>query len=105
MHMSNRLANSIATLAARISSFLGPRTMRLIARFNKRATNPIQQLWAPHLRYMAVIEHKGRKSGTDYQTPVMAFVEADKLSVALNCGTESDWVRNVQAAGSARVVH
>jgi deazaflavin-dependent oxidoreductase (nitroreductase family) len=103
--MSSRLAKSISALAARIASFLGPRTMRAIARFNKRVTNPIQQLWAPHLPYMAVIEHIGRKSGKSYQTPVMAFVEGGELAVVLNYGTESDWVRNVQVAGSAGVVH
>jgi deazaflavin-dependent oxidoreductase (nitroreductase family) len=103
--MSNRAANSIASLAARIASLLGPRTMRVVARFNKRATNPILQLWAPRLGHMAVIEHKGRQTGNDFQTPVMAFVEDGKLSVVLNYGTELDWVRNVEAAGSARVVH
>ncbi|WP_236054811.1 nitroreductase family deazaflavin-dependent oxidoreductase [Mycobacterium sp. SM1] len=79
--------------------------MRAIARVNKRVTNPILQRWAPRLPYMAVIEHNGRKSGKSYQTPVMAFVEDGKLSVVLDYGTESDWVRNVQAAGSAGVLH
>ena len=79
--------------------------MRAIARFNKWVTNPIQRMWAPRLTYMAVIEHTGRKSGNTYRTPVMAFVDGGALSVVLNYGTASDWVRNVQAAGSAGVVH
>jgi deazaflavin-dependent oxidoreductase (nitroreductase family) len=54
---------------------------------------------------MAVIEHRGRKSGNSYQTPVMAFVEDGSVSVVLNYGAKSDWVRNVEAAGSATVVH
>jgi deazaflavin-dependent oxidoreductase (nitroreductase family) len=103
--MPNRLANSIATRASQISAFLGPRMMRSIARFNKHATNLVVGPLAPRLPYMAVIEHKGRKSGKRYQTPVMAFVEDGTLSVVLNYGTESDWVRNVQAAGSAGVMH
>lgn len=77
----------------------------MIARFNKYVTNPIQRRWAPYLPYYALIEHTGRKSGKAYRTPVMVFVEADALTVLLNYGTKSDWVRNIQAAGSATVVH
>lgn len=100
-----RLMIVVAVLAARMASLLGPGAMRAIARFNKHLTNPIQRLWAPHLPYYAVIEHTGRKSGRSYQTPVMAFFESGKIAVMLNYGTESDWVRNVQAAGEATVIH
>ncbi|MFI0350963.1 nitroreductase family deazaflavin-dependent oxidoreductase [Actinomadura sp. 9N407] len=99
-----RLAAVVALLAARTASLLGPGGMRALARFNKYVTNPIQRLWAPHLPYYAVIEHTGRKSGRTYQTPVMAFVQDGELVVMLNYGTESDWVRNLQAAGTATVV-
>lgn len=103
--MPNRLATSIAALAARITSILGPGGMRVVALFNKYVNNPIQRMWAPRLPYMAVIEHVGRTSRKRYRTPVMAFVEAATISVVLNYGTGSDWLRNVQAAGSAEVVH
>ncbi|MEO3786041.1 nitroreductase family deazaflavin-dependent oxidoreductase [Actinocorallia sp. B10E7] len=103
--MLKRFAIAVAAVAVRMASFLGPGAMRAVARFNKRVTNPIQRLWAPHLPYYAVIEHVGRKSGKSYRTPVMAFVEDGKLAVMLNYGTESDWVRNIQAAGSGAVVH
>ncbi|GAB2531133.1 hypothetical protein GCM10027167_39760 [Nocardia heshunensis] len=43
---------------------LGPRTMRRLARFNKRVTNPIQLLWATRFSHYSVLEHVGRKSGT-----------------------------------------
>jgi hypothetical protein len=66
--MPNRIADRIAEGAERISSLLGPRVMRYIARFNKRVTNPIQRLWAPHLQHMAVIEHHDRRSGKKYLT-------------------------------------
>lgn len=62
-HMPNTIANSIAVAAEWIATILGARAMRLIARFNKYVTNPLQRLWAPRLPYMAVIEHTGRKSG------------------------------------------
>ncbi|MGV0811930.1 nitroreductase family deazaflavin-dependent oxidoreductase [Mycolicibacterium boenickei] len=103
--MPSSIANSIAVVAERIASTLGPRAMRVIARFNKYVTNPLQRLWAPRLPYMAVVEHTGRKSGKPYRTPVMAFVDDKSVSVVLNYGTQSDWVRNVRAAGSAGVTH
>ncbi|HJT95569.1 MAG TPA: nitroreductase family deazaflavin-dependent oxidoreductase [Mycobacterium sp.] len=103
--MSHRFADGIAAVMARVASLLGPRAMRIIAKVNKRVTNPVQRLWAHRLPYMAVIEHVGRKSGNSYRTPVMAFVEGSELSVVLNYGAKSDWVSNVQAAGSAGVVH
>jgi deazaflavin-dependent oxidoreductase (nitroreductase family) len=53
---------------------------------------------------MAVIEHVGRKSGTSYRTPVMAFVDNNTITVVLNYGARSDWVRNVQA-NTATVIH
>ncbi|MFC5750459.1 nitroreductase family deazaflavin-dependent oxidoreductase [Actinomadura rugatobispora] len=103
--MAERFPVAVAAVAVRISSVLGLGRMRAVARFNRRVTNPIQRLWAPHLPYFALIEHTGRKSGRSYRTPVMAFVEGGTISVMLNYGAESDWVRNVQAAGSAGVRH
>jgi deazaflavin-dependent oxidoreductase (nitroreductase family) len=103
--MANRCADSLAKTAARIASVLGPRMMRLIARFNRHVTNRTQQLWATRLRHAAVIEHRGRNSGKTYQTPAMAFVEDGSLAVVLNYGEQSDWVRNVVAAGTAVVLH
>ncbi|OLP01066.1 nitroreductase family deazaflavin-dependent oxidoreductase [Mycolicibacterium porcinum] len=79
--------------------------MRIIAQVNKYVTNPLQRLWAPWLPYMAVIEHTGRKSGRPYRTPVMAFIDSRSVRVVLNYGVQSDWVRNVRAAGAADVVH
>lgn len=103
--MTSRLADTIATVAERISSLLGSRAMRTLARFNKHVTNPIQRMWAPYLPYMAVIEHVGRRSGAGYRTPVMALIDDGTITVVLNYGEQSDWVRNVQAAGTPGVIH
>jgi deazaflavin-dependent oxidoreductase (nitroreductase family) len=103
--MSDGVANRIAAAGAWISSLLGLRVMRLLARFQKRVSNPLMRLLAPRLQHMAVVEHRGRRSGKTYRTPVMAFIDADDFVVVLNYGTESDWVRNTQAADSAGVLH
>ncbi|MDT5080257.1 MAG: hypothetical protein QOJ80_4894 [Mycobacterium sp.] len=76
-----------------------------MARFHKWVSNPVLRLWATRMPKMAVIEHRGRRSGKRYRTPVMAFVADGEFVVVLNYGTQSDWVRNVEAAGSAGVLH
>ena len=103
--MHGGIANWIAAVMERISSLLGRRAMRAVARLNKWVTNPVLRLLAPHLPNMTVVEHRGRRSGKVYQTPVMAFIGDGELVVVLNYGTGSDWIRNVQAAGSAGIVH
>src|SRR6185295_10215774 len=47
----------------------------------------------------AIIEHKGRRSGRSYRTPVNAFRRGERLSIALTYGAEGDWVKNVLATG------
>ncbi|MFC5185184.1 nitroreductase family deazaflavin-dependent oxidoreductase [Actinomadura harenae] len=76
---------------------------RSLARFNRIVTNPLQGLWAPYLPPYAVIVHRGRKSGREYRTPVVAFRHGDQLVVGLPYGADSDWVRNVLAEGRAGV--
>ncbi|RFU40001.1 nitroreductase family deazaflavin-dependent oxidoreductase [Actinomadura logoneensis] len=76
---------------------------RSLARFNRIVTNPLQGLWAPYLPPYAVIVHRGRTSGREYRTPVLAFRHGGELVVGLPYGAGSDWVRNVLAAGEAGV--
>ncbi|MFT3714698.1 MAG: nitroreductase family deazaflavin-dependent oxidoreductase [Gordonia sp. (in: high G+C Gram-positive bacteria)] len=75
------------------------RVPRAVARANKYVTNPIQSAWAPRLKPWAVVQHVGRNSGTAYSTPVLAWIDDDRLSIPLVYGADSDWVRNVLAAG------
>lgn len=66
--------------------------------FNRRVTNRIQRLWAPYLPPYAVIVHRGRVSGREYRTPVLALRSGRLLIVALPYGDRTDWVRNLLAA-------
>ena len=77
---------------------------RRVARFNKAVNNRIQGLYAWILPPWAVIQHRGRRSGRAYRTPVLAFRRDRTLIVALLYGEESDWLRNLRAAGSGHVV-
>lgn len=87
-------------MANRDSGGLLPRGL---ARFNKRVTNRIQGTFAPYLPPWAVIVHRGRRSGQEYRTPVLAWVAEGRFYVVLFYGSDSDWVRNVLAAGHSQV--
>ena len=50
-----------------------------------------------------ILSHAGRKSGRAYRTPVNAFLTDDGYIIALTYGPESDWVKNVLAAGSCEL--
>jgi deazaflavin-dependent oxidoreductase (nitroreductase family) len=72
---------------------------RSIARFNKRFTNRLTLRVAGYLPGFAIVSHVGRKSGRVYHTPVNAFRTEDGYIIALTYGAQSDWVKNVLAAG------
>lgn len=75
-----------------------------LARFNRYVTNPIQRLWADRLAPWAVIAHRGRVTGRHHRTPVLAFPTGAGFAVILFYGPDTDWVRNLEAAGGGVVV-
>jgi deazaflavin-dependent oxidoreductase (nitroreductase family) len=81
-----------------------PALARTISRFNKRVTNHLTRPLAPHLPTFGVVHHTGRSSGRPYETPVNVFRRGDGFVVAPTYGTQSDWVRNVLAAGGCELV-
>jgi len=76
---------------------------RSLARFNKHATNHVSRLVAGHLPGFAIVDHRGRRSGTEYRTPVNAFRRTGTFELALTYGRDADWIANVQAASGARL--
>ncbi len=75
-----------------------------LARFNRRATNQLTRRFAGSLPGFAIVLHTGRRSGRTYATPINAFRDGDGYIIALTYGADSDWVRNVQAAGGCEIV-
>jgi deazaflavin-dependent oxidoreductase (nitroreductase family) len=72
-----------------------------LARFNRRLFNPVVRTFAGRRGSpVALVEHRGRRSGRRYRTPVLAFRADDGYLVVLFYGAGSDWARNVLAAGS-----
>jgi deazaflavin-dependent oxidoreductase (nitroreductase family) len=76
---------------------------RGFARFNRKIANPVVRLAAGRLPPFAIVRHRGRVSGREYRTPVVAFRTRDGLLIGVLYGTGSDWVKNVLAADRADV--
>jgi deazaflavin-dependent oxidoreductase (nitroreductase family) len=74
--------------------------------FSKRFMNPMQMRSAGTPgAYASIVRHRGRVSGTAYETPVGVVADGDAFLVALPYGSRAQWLRNVLAAGSATLVH
>ncbi len=56
-----------------------------------------------HVHMAAQIKHIGRRSGKTYVTPVSARLVGDAAVVPLTFGNQSDWARNVEAAGGCAI--
>ena len=56
-----------------------------------------------HVKMAAQIRHVGRKSGRPYVTPVRARLTGDTFIIPLTFGNQSDWSRNVRAAGGCEI--
>jgi deazaflavin-dependent oxidoreductase (nitroreductase family) len=76
---------------------------RWVAAFNRVFLNRITSRFAGRLPGFGILTHVGRKSGRVYRTPINAFQTPDGFLIALTYGRDSEWVRNVLAAGRCRV--
>lgn len=73
---------------------------RWLARINKRVFNPIEI----RRGVRPVLIHVGRSSGKTYRTPLDAHPLPDGYLLIPMYGPRTDWLRNVLAAGSARLL-
>jgi deazaflavin-dependent oxidoreductase (nitroreductase family) len=74
-----------------------------LARFNLKVTNRVLGPLAQRLPGFGIVIHRGRRSGREYRTPVNVFRRGDGYVIALTYGADSQWVRNVLAAGEVDV--
>jgi|SRR4051812_30372860 len=68
--------------------------------FNKLVLPLAGTRWLP---LYGVLEHRGRRSGKVFRTPVVVRPAADGFIVPMPWGDTTDWYRNVRAAGGCRV--
>jgi deazaflavin-dependent oxidoreductase (nitroreductase family) len=80
--------------------------VRIVMRPMTKLLNPVIKKFAGrrHFRMAAQVHHTGRRSGRSYMTPAGAHIHGDVILIPLTFGNQSDWVRNVRAAGGCRVV-
>ena len=76
---------------------------KYIAVINKHVTNRFILLFAGWLPPFAIVNHRGRKSGRRYRTPILAFSTDTGFVFALTYGRNVDWVRNLMASDSGRL--
>ena len=76
---------------------------RWVAAFNVAVTNRITIRFAARLPGFGILTHVGRKSGKLYRTPVNVFRVPEGFLIALTYGQESEWVKNVLAAGGCQL--
>jgi deazaflavin-dependent oxidoreductase (nitroreductase family) len=64
-------------------------------------------MWAGWAPSFGILEHVGRRSGKPYRTPLNVFdAEVDGkpgVAILLSYGPDRDWLKNLNAAGSARM--
>jgi deazaflavin-dependent oxidoreductase (nitroreductase family) len=76
---------------------------RWLAKINIAVTNRITSLFAGWLPGFGILTHVGRRSGKVYRTPVNVFRAPNGFIVALTYSSQSEWVKNVLAAGSCEL--
>ena len=76
---------------------------RWLARINIAVTNRITGLFAGWLPGFDILTHVGRKSGKVYRTPINVFRASNDFIIALTYSSQSEWVKNVLAAGGCEL--
>lgn len=73
-----------------------------LERFQIKYVNPLLRPLSKRMPGFAVITHRGRTSGKEYETIVTAYRKGDVLAIGLMHG-KTNWVKNVLAAGEADI--
>ncbi|MFD7874878.1 nitroreductase family deazaflavin-dependent oxidoreductase [Streptomyces sp. NPDC059766] len=79
--------------------------MPFLSRFSSlpKYLNPVLRplgRWVPPL---AVLHHRGRRSGTPFDTPVQAFRTKSGFIVGLAYNANANWAQNILAAGGGEI--
>jgi deazaflavin-dependent oxidoreductase (nitroreductase family) len=98
----------MAGLAAMLAAFVA--WWRGHQRFGADTVNRVVNPWlvehgvaASSRGEIGLLEHTGRKSGTVRLTPIHPVRTAEGFRIVVPLGSESQWTRNVLAAGHCRV--
>ena len=65
--------------------------------------NPVMRLFAGSLPGLALLTHRGRRTGRVYRTPLLVLTRGDHYLIGLWYGTNVHWVKNVLACGECEM--
>ncbi len=71
--------------------------------FTKRVVSPVARLFAGWMPGFGLLTYAGRTTGRIYHLPINVFQRGDRYIFALTYGSDSQWVRNVMAAGGCEI--
>jgi deazaflavin-dependent oxidoreductase (nitroreductase family) len=71
--------------------------------FATRVINPLTRRFAGRLPSFGILTYVGRTSGRTYHTPINVFRRGDQYVFFLTYGSDSQWVKNVVAAGGCSI--
>ena len=77
-----------------------PTRMSRLRPVTNRVFNPLARRFAGRLPWFGILTYVGRTTGRTYHTPINVFRRGDTYVFALTYGRDTQWVRNVVAAGS-----
>jgi deazaflavin-dependent oxidoreductase (nitroreductase family) len=65
--------------------------------------NPVARLFAGWMPGFGILTYRGRTTGRIYDLPINLFQRGEHYIFVLTYGSESQWVKNVLAAGGCQV--
>ena len=71
--------------------------------FAMHLVNPLARLFAGTMPGFGLLTYHGRRTGRLYRLPINIFRRGEHYIVVLTYGSESQWVKNVLAAGGCQV--
>jgi len=77
-----------------------PTRMSRLRPITTRLFNPLARRFAGRLPSFGILTYRGRTSGRTYRTPLNVFRRGDSYVFALTYGGDTQWVKNVVAAGT-----
>jgi deazaflavin-dependent oxidoreductase (nitroreductase family) len=78
--------------------------MAFLRPFTRRFVNPVTRLVAGRLPGFGILLYRGRKSGTEYRTPMNVFRRGNEYFFALTYGPDVQWVKSIVVAGECHLL-
>jgi deazaflavin-dependent oxidoreductase (nitroreductase family) len=71
--------------------------------FTMRLINPLARLFAGWMPGFGLLTYPGRTTGRIYNLPLNVFRRGEQYIFVLTYGSQSQWVKNVMAAGGCQI--